>query len=201
MSGKRPLSAGKIVALQRLMQAYADAKDTKKPVWEFAVRLPGLLEAGATETDLRWLVARRYVEQAVEETRGGATERSFRLATALTFGEDTCFVLSEAGGTYVKHHRVLADRVRWDSACRELRVGDKVAKRFLRDAPAQRAVLEAFQAANWQRRVDVRLPANGHRDPTHRLREVVAELNKGLDQSLIRFRMDGLGEGVIYDHP
>lgn len=203
----RKLSTGKIVALELLARASSDAEDAQKPVWQFAVRLQRLLVAGATESDIRWLIAKRYAEQASEVTRPGDNERSFIGTTAMAFGDNAAIVISHAGLVFVRQRGIAAGppgsarRIRWDHGCRELQVDGKSAKRFFRVARAQWVVLDSFQASNWQRRVEIECPTNGNRDPTHRLREVVAELNKGLDQSLIRFRMDGSGKGVIYDHP
>lgn len=201
------LSTGKIVALERLARACGDAKDVKKSIWQFAVKLQRLLDLGVSESDLRWLIARRFAEQALEVTRPGDRERSFKGVAAPSFANNSCFVISHAGLVFHQRYGVAAgssagaSAIRWDAACRELRVDGKLAKRFIRVARAQWAVLNAFQASNWQRLAQIECPTNGHRDPTHRLREIVAELNKGLDQSLIRFRMDGSGNGVIYDLP
>lgn len=210
------LSTGKLVALERLVDAWADASDAKRPVWQFAVKLHRLLTAGATESDLRWLIARRYAEQALEVTRPGDDERGFSAVTALTFAENVCFVISHAGLVFVRQQGIggslncvaetaarspVAGALRWDRTSRELWVNGKLAKRFYRTARAQWAVLDEFQARNWQPRAEIEIRGNGHRDAAQRLREVVAHLNNGLDHSLIKFRTDGSGEGVAYDLP
>ena len=54
------------LALAQFLEAYHYAKDLKQPVWDFAVDLSRLEAAGLTDNDFRWLIAKGYIEQAVE---------------------------------------------------------------------------------------------------------------------------------------
>lgn len=134
----------------------------------------------------------------MEQNKQDATQR--RRPYDEAFKRDAVRLVAEEGYSFkAAAEAEVAERVRCNRACRALWVGGKLAKRFLREAAAQSGILDAFQSANWRRRVQVALSLNGHPDPAHRLRKVVLELKKGLDQSLIRFRMEGSAEGVICD--
>ncbi len=212
------LSSGKIAALKLLKQALEDAEDAGQDVHQFAVTRQSLTDAGATESDLRWLVAQRYVSQLHEITQNGDSRRSFQTVSSLRLAEAACFVLSHGGKIYVALHGVNcvpepvrlgsseansrpADRIRWDRERHELWVDGKLAKRFTRRAQAQWAALDAFQAAEWQAPLELALPGGDQRNPAQRIRELVAELNKNLDKTRIRFRKDCEGNCISYDLP
>lgn len=97
-----PLSDGKLVALTLLNQARDDAEDARQEVWQFAIRKAVLVTAGATESDLRWLLSRRLIDQAGEITKRGDSERKFSKLTGLNLPENGCFILSYAGKAYVE---------------------------------------------------------------------------------------------------
>jgi hypothetical protein len=73
-----------------------------------------------------------------------------------------------------------------------------VAKRLHREAPAQEAVLAAFEAAGWPEAVRDPLDPDPETDPKERLRETVKSLNERLRRSTIRFHTDGTGTGVVW---
>lgn len=80
-----------------LLEAYENAKDLHHDVWDFAVEIESLCEAGMTKSDLRWLVGKNYVTHAREITLSGDQHRSFRHSRNATFHKRTCFVLLEDG--------------------------------------------------------------------------------------------------------
>jgi hypothetical protein len=89
-------------------------------------------------------------------------------------------------------------RPRWDAAARTLWWEGRVAKRLLRGAPAQEAVLAAFEGAGWPGRIDDPLEPDPEADPKGRLRETVKSLNARLKAGTIRFHADGTGRGVLW---
>ena len=84
-------------AMESLLQASKYAADTNSTVWDFAISIRQLIKIGASETDLRWLVRKGFVEHGREVTVEGDDGREFRSTGDLTFSRRTCFVFTEAG--------------------------------------------------------------------------------------------------------
>ena len=85
---------------------------------------------------------------------------------------------------------------RWDAACRELRCGPIVIKRFRRPAPNQERILATFEELRWPERIDDPLPKAGEVPAATRLHEAVKSLNGGQCCRLLQFGGDGAGRGV-----
>lgn len=203
-------------ALLFLLEAREYADDVGADSWDFALELRELRSLGLTTSDLRWLAMKGYVEFAVETTMAGDDRRSFRELHGLTFGEQTCFVITAAGveaaTTHNVRHTVLerttheehvvaepaAPKVvpHWDSDLQELRVNGVIVKQFKVPAPNQEMVLSAFQEESWPARIDDPLPPQAEQDPKRRLHDTIVSLNRNHKQRLIRFMGDGSGEGV-----
>src|SRR4051794_4917182 len=49
-----------------LVQSYHYTQELDCSPWDFAVELPCLREVGLTNSDVRWLLSKRYVVQALE---------------------------------------------------------------------------------------------------------------------------------------
>jgi hypothetical protein len=123
-------------------------------------------------------------------------------------------LLTEAGAAHVRR-LILAGRAgrggpaagpplpHWDGVRRQLWLGPQLLKEFRQPAPAQVAVLAAFEARGW---------AAGHApDPIpheagesdeevrHRLHDTVKNLNRGIQPGTIRFRADG-GTGLWWEY-
>lgn len=208
-----PLNTGRLSALRLLAEAWHDAEGDPIRIRQFAISLSGLYRAGANETDVRWLIARRLAEPLVEVTCNGAEVREFQEHRGLRFDETSCFVLTYAGKLFVEaraldhangsvsslNRHAAVDRVKWDHECHELWLDGTVIKRYTQPAPCQWAILDAFQVAKWPRRVSIRLPTNGGRNHGRRLSEVVADLNRRLKGSPLHFLLDGSGSGVLCD--
>src|SRR5438132_1184566 len=79
-------------AFSILLEAYDYARELQHSVWDFAVEIPILRVAGLTNSDLRWLVCRGFVEHAAEITRATQDSRAFHGTGSLTFTKRTCFV-------------------------------------------------------------------------------------------------------------
>jgi len=82
------------------LEAYLHADDVARDVWDFAVEMRSLRDAGLTSSDLRWLVCRGFVAHRVELRRSDEDERKFQDAGELTFHERSCFVLTSAGSAF-----------------------------------------------------------------------------------------------------
>jgi len=211
---------GKVSAgLRALLEALDYAEDVQSDVWEFAVSIRRLQQLGCTETDLRWLVRKGYVQHAREVTAPGDNGRYFRPTGDLTFSKRTCFVLSPAGAakaresfgqpsnsapaaspvTQEKGEPASLGLPDWDPEARILQVDGKVVKWFKWRAANQEAVLCAFQEEGWPRRIDDPLPPEPEQDSKRRLADTIKCLNNKQKKQLLRFHGDGTGEGVTWE--
>ena len=84
-------------AVASLLAAYRYAEDTNCSPWDFAVEVSRLRDLGLSNSELRWLVQKGFVEHAREITVPGEDGRQFQPTGNLTFTKRTCFVLTEAG--------------------------------------------------------------------------------------------------------
>lgn len=94
--------AGSDTALMLLWKAYRYAQDANRDVWDFALELDTLLQAGVTHTDLRWLVAKGFVKHACELAIEATGQRAFGPDGGLHFAAETCLVLTPAGAQHVR---------------------------------------------------------------------------------------------------
>ena len=172
-------------SLRQLGQAHAYARDLGLDSWEFALPIRSLLDLGASETDLRWLVLRGLLDHAHEVTTFKHSVRKFRRSANAAFSSATCFVLTEKGASLVaaesagavalpeasgpacvpfpaasgsSDERALPE---WQATRRVLLLGGKVVKRFCHASANQELVLVSFQELGWPRRMDDPLPHHG----------------------------------------
>lgn len=226
---RAPMSTGRAVAISErvgggllfLLKAKEYAHDVKADLWDFALELRELRSLGLTNSDLRWLVMKGYVEFGRETTEPGDERRSFRRSRGLTFVRRNCFVITPAGEAaatgFALHEQAAATVVRrvepivpperpqpapprvtphWDSDLQELRINGLIVKQFKVPAPNQEMVLAAFEEENWPVRIDDPLPPQVDQDPKRRLHDTIVSLNRNHKHRLIRFMGDGSGEGV-----
>jgi hypothetical protein len=85
------------VAMVELATAHNYAQDVRCDRWQFAVEIEHLTAMGLTADDIRWLVARSYIEVAREVSRYSDTLRKFQPLRSVRFGKKTCFVITAAG--------------------------------------------------------------------------------------------------------
>lgn len=64
--------------------------------------LPSKLNAGLTSSDLRWLIAKGYVEHACEIDAVTNDIRSFKDNHRFRFTADSCFVLTNLGVQFLR---------------------------------------------------------------------------------------------------
>jgi hypothetical protein len=74
--------------------------------------------------------------------------------------------------------------------------GGQIVKKCPRSARNLILILQAFQEEGWKSRIDDPLPPSKGKDPSGRLRDAVRGLNA--IQSVLLFRADGAGEGVLW---
>lgn len=207
--------------VEALLKASRYAADTDSSVWDFAIPIRQLLKLGATQTDLRWMVRKGFIEHGREVTIEGEDGRAFRSTGNLTFTQRTCFVFTELGiqsaelsvaatnGYHINPannngHSILippkqcSDPV-WDMNLRKLSLDDVLVKRFKWPAVNQEAVLCAFQEEGWPERIDDPLPPQPEQDPKRRLADTIKCLNRRQVNELVHFRGDGTGEGVVWE--
>ncbi len=196
------------------------ANSVKSDIWNFAVEISILRKVGLGENEFRWLIFMKYVDHAQEVTRPKDDGRQFRQTGNLTFAKRTCFVLTEVGVLFARtilrqdpastsnspmtaesDPKNAADQIvpTWDAQRRELRMSGRVIKRFRWLAKNQERILETFEEEGWLHRIDDPIPPQPQVNQRQRLRDAVRALNKNHENSLIRFRGDGSGQGVVWE--
>jgi hypothetical protein len=84
-------------AVVLLRDAWDGAGDLHLAPQEFAVEVGQLRADGLTNTDLRWLIGKGYVEHLYEMPAGAKQARAFRRESSLSITQASCFVLTEEG--------------------------------------------------------------------------------------------------------
>ncbi|MEX2142545.1 MAG: hypothetical protein WD894_25045 [Pirellulales bacterium] len=206
-------------ALALLLQARDYATLLAQDGSDFALDRSTLYRAGLSVNDLRWLLCQRLVDHMQETTLPGDPHRRFERAGAIAFQRASCFVLTAAGVDFVREGgqcpgQCLYERLpllppeaspernpealipTWDYDLQELRLGNKVVKRFMTPAPNQQMILAAFEEEGWPLHIDDPLPPQGDLEPKRRLHDTINSLNRHQKEPLIRFIGDGTGEGI-----
>jgi hypothetical protein len=211
-------------ALEMLYEAAVYAQDVNHSVWDFSLEIGLLREGGLAHSDLRWLLCKGLLEQAGEIISGDSQTRRFHAKGSLSFSRSSCFVLTEAGQSFVRQSlggiiapcdesialpmttnqfHADADSLRikpfWDRDRQELRVGAQIVKQFKVPAPNQEIVLAAFHEENWPVRIDDPLPPRPDLEPKRRLHDTINSLNRNQKSELMRFLGDGSGQGVRWE--
>lgn len=206
-------------ALALLLDAFRYAENTNGDQWEFAVEIQQLYDLGFTKNDLRFLAREHMVEHASEVTLLGHDGRQFQSTGDLTFTDRTCVVLTDSGvAAAIESCEVQPDKnavcppiVRdavgsngtvvpaWDPERRVLSIDGMTAKHFKWSAANQEAILAAFEEEGWPSRIDDPLPPQPEQDSKRRLSDTIKCLNRKQANSLIHFRGDGTGEGVVWE--
>lgn len=89
----------------------------------------------------------------------------------------------------------------WHPERRELYWNGTLIKRFKVPSPNQETVLTVFEEENWPIRIDDPLPVSDGVVPKRRLQDTIKSLNRNQRKSLIKFRGDGSGEGIMWESP
>ena len=91
-------------ALGLLLEARQYAVQLAHQEWDFAVEIRHLRAAGLTDSDLRWLAAKGFVEHAREISLPSDESREFRGVGRLILTKRSCFILSPSGAAWVQDH-------------------------------------------------------------------------------------------------
>lgn len=211
-------------ALTVLFEAFGYAQDLGASPWDFATEISSLRRLKLSNSDLRWLVGRQFVEHGIEVTLSSDEERSFQHPSRLMFTRRTCFVLSPAGAALacqvarVNEVPPLAEALlateppalaiasppplhppKWDRDRQELRVGSTVVRQFKVPSLDEETILAAFEELHWAPRIDDPLQRCDEPSAKAHLQEAVALLNRNQRQHLVRFRTDGTGCGILWE--
>jgi len=205
-------------ALDLLLEARHYANLLGHDACDFALDFRALCSAGLSINDLRWLMCRHLLEHVKETTLAGDERRRFTPLGAMAFDRASCFTLSQAGVEFVLQPRISTSEKlpmlngeastrqssdaripTWDEQRQELRLGDKVVKRFTAPARNQQLILAAFEEEGWPTHVDDPLPPGSIDDPKRRLHDTIVSLNRHQQRALLRFAGDGKGEGIRWE--
>ena len=85
-----------------LLQAMILASQVARDPWDFAVEIATLQAVGMSNSDLRWMICKGFVQHAYEETESQAPNRKFRPNGELSFSNRSCFVLTETGKQFAQ---------------------------------------------------------------------------------------------------
>jgi hypothetical protein len=204
-------------AMALLLDAHVCASDVQQSPWDFAVPWHDLRNAGLTAARLRWLACRRLVEVASPVARRGRRRQAFRPGVPAQLGDRVAVVLTPAGVATVRAARAAgvesaptlevfprpngkrsAPRLvpRWDEGSLTLWLGDRLLKQFRQAAPDQARLLTTFQEQRWRRRIDDPLPPRHGVLSAQRLGDTVHNLNRGLRDTPLRFRVADGGRAL-----
>lgn len=217
-----PLRRSLLDALDQLERAhyYACNADTDGDPWQFAVEWSVLERQGIDLTDVRWLVARKFVELRREvSSMPAAFQRAFVEGNVPRLTTDAVFILTNAGRKFVQSLRKgvtfplpdrdpiipdsdaalrRAEKPHWDADRRELWFRCQIVKQFRVPAANQELILAAFEEESWPPFIDDPLPRQGRDEPTRRLQATIKSLNRRQRNPTIRFRGNG-GEKVWWE--
>ena len=200
-------------ALDLLFQAHEYAQLTSRNSWEFAVEIQELYKLGMSPNNLRLLVRLSLVEHAREASPDNGA-REFKPTGEFTFTKHTCFVLTSEGIDVASEfperrsdaivpdqgpHNLKRVLPTWDVENRILCYNGQIVKKFNWYAANQETVLAAFEEEHWPTRIDDPLAPQPEQDAKRRLSDTIKCLNRKQKNSLIHFRGDGTGEGVIWE--
>ena len=79
-----------------------------RSIWDFAVEIECLRALGGTNSDLRFLIRKGYVEHGTEVTQLSSRNRVFRKPGSLKFTDNSCFVLTGLGQSIARKASVTA---------------------------------------------------------------------------------------------
>ncbi len=197
-------------ALVLLREAFQSARALQRDAWDFAVEFQELRSTGVSNTDLRWLLCRGYIQHGVEQTAAAAPHRTFNYPQHLAFSPRTCFTLTPEGLLYLgevarpvraalrPEPAVATVRPCWDGARRQLVYQGYLVKQFRLPARNQELILAVLEEEDWPPRIDDPLPPALDQDARARLHDTIRGLNRNQVHRLLCFTKDGTGEGVLW---
>lgn len=97
LTADRSIIATLASGLDLLLRAHHYARSSSVDVWQFALEVTELRQAGFTNNEFRLLLVNGYVDHALEITLPGDESRTFRQSGPFSQLSGTCFVLTQTG--------------------------------------------------------------------------------------------------------
>jgi hypothetical protein len=195
-------------ALMQLQEAHDLACTGGRPDRDFALSLACLIAGGSSAAAVQWLVYEGYAQQLARKTKShGRAEPShngtindqsrFTITTTgleLALAIDARQPENRANGRHPS-----TSKPRWVAKKRELWVGNQLVKRIARNAKNQSLILDVFEEEGWVESIDDPMSGGTHAQRRKRLKNVVARLNRSQIVRLLRFHLNGTGDGVRWE--
>lgn len=197
-----------VINFLRDAATYAD--DVSASQWEFASQIQQIRQLGALDGELRWLIKNGYAAHRVETTKSTSIARTFKQCRALSFTEQSCFVITSSGQDFAaacssttpfhNGNRINGEATpHWNSQSRELWFGESLIKRFHVPAPNQQLILDSFEAESWPDELPNPFDKGRMSVRKQRLRTAIQTLNRNHHKAKIRFSGNGRGTGIRWE--
>jgi hypothetical protein len=197
-------------ALLPLVESYYTAMELNRSIWDLALELSSLHHLGVSDSQLRYVICRGFVEHRFETGSSDQTERTFSAPMFLRFSANSCFVLTEAGRRAAKQasHQHLPAMITgkragntpfYDADKRILFFAGETVKRYRVPAENQELILMAFEEEKWPPHISDPLPGKAGTSAKRRLSDAIKNLNGNQHKRRVRFRGDGRGVGVVWE--
>jgi hypothetical protein len=208
-SSVRALTAERQFALSHLLEAFQTAQELGDHPSAFACQLETLTAIGISETTLRWLGAKGFLDHHLEVTKPSQKRRRFRRSDNFRFCSDSCFRLTKSGVAFAEslasRNRLPlkpADKKRrrihphYDAHNRILFFKGRKVKELRVPAPNQELILKSFEEVNWREHMHDPLPPRANVNAKQRLHDTIKRLNRSHLFRAIHFEGDGTGCGI-----
>lgn len=196
------------LTLQKLQKLNIYAKQNQIDSEQLAVPIADFRRWGHSDTELRLLVIEGVVRHLKETDSIASDRRQFKKGGTYSISESSCFVLAHTSQVLLREYIPDASIVQpilsltaqphWDLKLRRLMYQGKLVKHFRCPAQNQETILSAFQEEGWPERISDPIPPSKETESKQRLHDAIRSLNRNQTNSLIKFRGDGTGEGVLW---
>ena len=205
--------------LAKLVEAHERARESRQPVWDFALSFAFLRQRGLTDEFLRWLWRHGYVDCVKATSRPRPATRHNGAAPSPNGSGQPWVVFTAAGSWFFRIAEVATGRngargqvvvgpdgggllpprlPQWDADWRQLRLGEHVVKWFKRPAENQEWILASFQELNWARLILDPLKVAPEIRSQDRLHFTIRNLNRAQKQPGVRFSASNNGRAVSW---
>jgi hypothetical protein len=89
-------------ALEVLVESLQYSQDIDCSLWDFAVEMSTMRRLKVSNSDLRWMIAKGWIDHAIEVTMGGDSQRCFSRPMRAVFCRKTNFVLTSEGAAFMR---------------------------------------------------------------------------------------------------